>query len=77
MKLLNGQGFSYTNEIGIFEVETDKELKTFDRLTEAREFYSNLKIEKTIWNVAKLPAELLAYHKPITNKKRKYKLKNK
>ena len=70
MKFLNGIGYARQNLKGKFEVRTDKRIKTFKYLINAREHYDTLRVEKTIWNVAKEPNELLEYHQLLTNKKK-------
>jgi hypothetical protein len=55
-----GQGYSYSNEVGNFEVKA-KENKEFTRLSEAKKYYESLNEEKAIWDITNVP-ELLECH---------------
>jgi hypothetical protein len=63
MKLLNGIGYDYSNEIGIFNVITKNRTKMFKSLSLARQHYDSLKVTKEIWDVENY--DLLAYHEPL------------
>jgi hypothetical protein len=60
LKYYGGQGYYYSNENGKFEVKS-KEIKIFNKLSEARKYYDSLNEEKAIWDITKIP-ELLEYH---------------
>lgn len=60
LKYYGGQGYYYSNENGKFEVKA-KEIKIFNKLSEARKYYDSLNEEKGIWDITKLP-ELLEAH---------------
>lgn len=56
----SGQGFEYSQEVGKFEVKWKDEVKIFDSLTEARDFYESLSGGKAIWDVTGIP-ELIEF----------------
>jgi len=60
LKFIAGDGYFYSNEIGKFEVKA-KEIKIFNKLSEARKYYDSLNEEKAIWDITRMP-ELLEYH---------------
>jgi len=57
----SGQGYSYSNEIGLFEVKNKTVKKQFNKLSEAIEYYNSIEDEKAIWDISTLP-ELLEAH---------------
>jgi len=61
LKYYGGQGYSYSKEIGKYEVKINRKIERFDRLSEARHYYDSLSVGKAIWDVAGMP-ELLEAH---------------
>jgi hypothetical protein len=60
LNLYGGQGYDYSNEIGLFEVKA-KQNKTFTSLKEAKKYYESLNENKAIWDITKIP-ELIECH---------------
>ena len=61
LKYYGGQGFSYSNEVGKYEVKTDNKVESFNSLSEARKHYESLNESKAIWDLTGM-AELLEAH---------------
>jgi hypothetical protein len=61
LKYYGGQGYSYSKEIGKYEVKSNQKTKIFDRLSDARNYYDSLNVGKAIWDVSGM-AELLEAH---------------
>jgi len=57
---IGGQGYSYSNEDGKFEV-IGNDVKVFTKLSEAKKYYNSLRVEKAIWDLTSIP-ELLEAH---------------
>ena len=60
LKYYGGEGFSYANELGKFEVRGEKTID-FISLSAARSYYERLNEEKSIWDVTR-GADLLEAH---------------
>jgi hypothetical protein len=73
LKFINGIGYKHQKEVGLYEVRTEKRVKTFTSLLKARKYYNDLMVIKTIWNVKTQPNELLEYHGLIS---KPHKIKN-
>jgi hypothetical protein len=51
LRYFGGVGFSNCSEIARYEVTTEIEKKKFNKLSDAKLFYQNVKGEKAIWNL--------------------------
>jgi len=61
LKLNSGSGYSGVRELGLFEVKYNNAYIRFRILTIARDFYDNLEVEKSIWQIEPT-TELLECH---------------
>ena len=61
LEYYGGQGFGYSKEDGHFEVKSNRGLKVFNKLSEAKSYYESLRCEKSIWEHTPAP-ELLECH---------------
>ena len=60
-----GQGYSYSQEIGKYEVRTNQGTREFTRLSEARAYFDSLKDEeRAIWDITTIPELMDAYFLP-------------
>ncbi len=65
LKHYGGDGYSYSQEVGKFEVKTNQGSKEFTRLSEARAYFDSLKDEERfIWDMTTIPELLDGYYVP-------------
>lgn len=62
LKEYGGQGYSYSEEDGLYEVRTESGIiKKFTKLSEARAYFDSLNEGKGIWDMTTIPELLDAY----------------
>ena len=61
LKRYGGQGYDFSEEIGVYEVKTSRETKRFTKLSEARKYFDSLNEAKYIWDVYYVPELLDGY----------------
>jgi len=70
---VNGIGTEFSEPYGIFEVRTNDKIVKFNDLDEAVEYYTKIKVEKTLWDLTHGLNDLLFYHQQKSKgKKIKY-----